>query len=44
MKYDAEGAGGVLNIITSKTRFDGYNGNVSLAGSNSFNRNYDGLF
>ena len=42
MKYDAEGAGGVLNIITSKTRFDGYNGNVSLAGSNSFNRNYSG--
>ncbi len=25
MKYDAEGAGGVLNIITSKARFDGYN-------------------
>ncbi len=42
MKYDAEGAGGVLNIITSKTRFDGYSGNVSLAGSNSFNRNYSG--
>ena len=44
MKYDAEGAGGVLNIITSKSRFDGYNGNVSLAGSNSFNRNYSGQF
>ena len=42
MKYDAEGAGGVLNIITSKTRFDGYNGNVNLAGGNSFNRNYNG--
>ncbi len=42
MKYDAEGAGGVLNIITSKTRFDGYNGNVSLSGGSSFNRNYSG--
>lgn len=42
MKYDAEGAGGVLNIITSKTRFDGYNGNVNLTGGNSFNRNYFG--
>ena len=42
MKYDAEGAGGVLNIITSKTRFDGYNGNVSLTGGSMFNRNYYG--
>lgn len=42
MKYDAEGAGGVLNIITSKTRFDGYNGNVSLAGGSMLNRNYFG--
>ena len=44
MKYDAEGAGGVLNIITSKTKFDGYNGNVSLTGSNYFDRNYNGQF
>lgn len=42
MKYDAEGAGGVLNIITSKTRFDGYNGNVSLAAGSMLNRNYFG--
>lgn len=44
MKYDAEGSGGVLNIITSKTRFDGYNGNIDIAGSSSFNRNYNGQF
>ena len=44
MKYDAEGAGGVLNIITSKTKFDGYNGSVSLTGSNYFDRNYNGQF
>ena len=42
MKYDAEGAGGVLNIITSKARFDGYNGNVNLAGGSMFDRNYFG--
>ena len=44
MKYDAEGAGGVLNIITSKTKFDGYNGSVNLTGSNYFDRNYNGQF
>ena len=42
MKYDAEGAGGVLNIITSKSKFDGYNGNVNLTGGSYFNRNYFG--
>ena len=42
MKYDAEGAGGVLNIITSKSKFDGYNGNVNLVGGSFFNRNYFG--
>ena len=44
MKYDAEGAGGVLNIITSKTKFDGYNGNVNLTGISMLDHNYAGQF
>ncbi|MBR3678271.1 MAG: outer membrane beta-barrel protein [Alistipes sp.] len=40
MKYDAEGVGGVLNIITTKAKFDGYNGRVNLAAGNWFNRNW----
>lgn len=39
MKYDAEGVGGVINIITSKARFDGYNGRINTAVGNWFNRN-----
>ena len=41
MKYDAEGVGGVLNIITSKTRFDGYNGRINTDVVNWFNRNWN---
>ena len=41
MKYDAEGVGGVLNIITTKARFDGYNGRVNMAAGNWFNRNWN---
>lgn len=41
MKYDAEGVGGVLNIITSKTRFDGYNGRINTTVGNWFNRNWN---
>lgn len=41
MKYDAEGVGGVLNIITTRARFDGYNGRVNLTAGNWFNRNWN---
>ena len=41
MKYDAEGVGGVLNIITTKARFDGYNGRVNMGAGNWFNRNWN---
>ncbi len=41
MKYDAEGVGGVLNIITTKAKFDGYNGRVNLAAGNWFNKNFN---
>ncbi len=34
-KYDAEGVGGIINIITNRRTIDGYSGNVSL-GAGSF--------
>lgn len=44
-KYDAEGTGGVLNIVLNKRRgasdgdvANGYNGNVSVAGGNQIRR------
>lgn len=40
MKYDAEGAGGILNIITTKTRFEGYNGMITGSAHNNLDLNW----
>ena len=29
MKYDAEGAGGIINIITARKEFDGYSSSLN---------------
>lgn len=38
MKYDAEGTGGVLNIVMSKSKFEGYNGRLSSRIMNNFEK------
>lgn len=32
-RYDAEGVGGIINIVTSRNMFDGYTGTVNASGS-----------
>jgi len=32
-RYDAEGVGGIINIVTSRSMFDGYTGTINTSGS-----------
>lgn len=42
MKYDAEGSGGIINIITARKEFDGYNGSLNYNTGLDNRRNYGG--
>lgn len=42
MKYDAEGAGGIINIITARKEFDGYNGSLNYNTGLDNRSNYGG--
>ena len=43
-KYEAEGVGGIINIITNRKVAGGYNGNVNLSGSNHYFLNGNAYF
>ncbi|MBQ3254120.1 MAG: outer membrane beta-barrel protein [Rikenellaceae bacterium] len=43
-KYEAEGVGGIINIITNRKVAGGYNGNVNLSGSNHYFLNSNAYF
>lgn len=43
-KYEAEGVGGIINIITNRKVAGGYNGNVNLSGSTQYFLNGNAYF
>lgn len=43
-KYEAEGVGGIINIITNRKVAGGYNGNVNISGSNHYFLNGNAYF
>lgn len=43
-KYEAEGVGGIINIITNRKVTGGYNGNVNISGSNHYFLNGNAYF